>query len=59
MIDTHCHLYDKRLYPDLTQIVKNAEKFANQVLSFPHHQYLKENQIEYICNHINKFYNNV
>tara|TARA_B100000686_G_C16751978_1_gene953083 strand:+ start:986 stop:1744 length:759 start_codon:yes stop_codon:yes gene_type:complete len=26
MIDTHCHLYDKRLYPDLTQIVKNAEK---------------------------------
>ena len=26
MIDTHCHLYDERLYPDLTQIVKNAEK---------------------------------
>ena len=33
-----------------------AEKLAKKVLSFPHHQYLKESQIKFICKKINSFY---
>ena len=35
---------------------KNAEKIASEVLSFPHHQYLKEKEIKFISEKINKFY---
>ena len=34
----------------------NAEKLTKKVLSFPHHQYLKKKEIEFISYHINKFY---
>ena len=34
----------------------NAEKIAKKVLSFPHHQYLKEEEIEYVAESINNFY---
>ena len=33
-----------------------AENIAKKVLSFPHHQYMNENQIKFICDNINKFY---
>ena len=33
-----------------------AEKIANSVLSFPHHQYLSEDDIKYICKNIDEFY---
>jgi dTDP-4-amino-4,6-dideoxygalactose transaminase len=33
-----------------------SENLCSKVLAFPHHQYLKEYEIEYICEHINKFY---
>ena len=33
-----------------------AEKLCSEVLSFPHHQHLKPNEIKYISNCINKFY---
>ena len=33
-----------------------AEKLCSEVLSFPHHQHLKPNEIQYISNCINKFY---
>ena len=33
-----------------------AENIAKRVLSFPHHQYMNENQIKFICDNINKFY---
>ena len=26
MIDTHCHLYDDKLYPKLDEIISNAKK---------------------------------
>ena len=54
----HLHKASKSLSYEKNNL-PNAEKIAHQVLSFPHHQYLKEDQIEYICNYINKFYNNV
>ena len=34
----------------------NAEKICNQVLSFPHHQYLTEREIKYVSQCINNFY---
>ena len=34
----------------------NAEKICKNVLSFPHHQYLKEKDIKYISECINNFY---
>lgn len=34
----------------------NAERLASNVLSFPHHQYLVEEQIKYVSDCINKFY---
>ena len=34
-----------------------AENLCSKVLAFPHHQYLKENEIQYVCQHINEFYN--
>lgn len=37
---------------------ENAEKLAKKVLSFPHHQYLKESEIKHISNLINQFYEN-
>ena len=33
-----------------------AEKITKEVLSFPHHQHLKINEITYVCNKINNFY---
>ena len=33
-----------------------AEDCAKKVLDFPHHQYLKKNQILYVCRKINQFY---
>ena len=33
-----------------------AEKLCSEVLSFPHHQHLKQNEIKYISNCINEFY---
>ena len=35
----------------------NAEKLTKLVLSFPCHQYLKKNEIEFVCKKINTFYN--
>ena len=54
----HLHKASKRLKFENSNLF-NAERLADQVLSFPHHQYLRENQIKYICHHINKFYKNV
>tara|TARA_S200000501_G_C20830196_1_gene746848 strand:+ start:481 stop:1584 length:1104 start_codon:yes stop_codon:yes gene_type:complete len=34
----------------------NAERIANEVISFPHHQYITEKQIKYVCSKINIFY---
>lgn len=34
----------------------NAERISNEVISFPHHQYITEKQIKYVCNKINIFY---
>ena len=34
----------------------NAEKCAQKVLSFPHHQYLKRKEIEFVAKKINNFY---
>ena len=34
----------------------NAERLAKKVLSFPHHQHLKKNEIKFVSNRINKFY---
>jgi len=34
----------------------NAERLADNVLSFPHHQYLTEEQIKYVSDCINNFY---
>ena len=33
-----------------------AENLSNKVLAFPHHQYLSERQIKFVCDKINKFY---
>jgi dTDP-4-amino-4,6-dideoxygalactose transaminase len=33
-----------------------AEKLAKQVLSLPHHQHLKKNEIKFVCKKINYFY---
>jgi len=33
-----------------------AEKLAKQVLSLPHHQHLKKNEIKFVCKKINSFY---
>ncbi len=35
---------------------KNAERLASKVLSFPHHQYLSEEQIKYVSDCVNDFY---
>ena len=35
---------------------KNAETIADKVLSFPHHQYLMEDEIKYVSESINEFY---
>ena len=34
----------------------NAERLAKKVLSFPHHQHLTKNEIKFVSNKINKFY---
>ncbi len=34
----------------------NAENICNKVLALPHHQYLREEQIKYVCDKINSFY---
>tara|TARA_Y100000590_G_scaffold467999_1_gene648931 strand:+ start:2392 stop:3495 length:1104 start_codon:yes stop_codon:yes gene_type:complete len=34
----------------------NAERITEEVISFPHHQYISEKQIKYVCNKINNFY---
>lgn len=34
---------------------KTAENLAKEVLALPHHQYLKTDELKYICNCINKF----
>ena len=34
----------------------NAEKLAKKVLSFPHHQYLKKKEVEFVSKKINDFY---
>jgi len=34
----------------------NAEKCSQKVLSFPHHQYLKRKEIEFVAKKINNFY---
>ena len=41
--------YEKGSFP-------NAERITNEVISFPHHQYISEKQIKYVCNKINNFY---
>jgi len=34
----------------------NAESICKKVLALPHHQYLTENQIKFVCTKINNFY---
>ncbi len=34
----------------------NVEKICKKVLALPHHQYLSEDQVSYVCNLIRKFY---
>ena len=33
-----------------------SEEISQQVLSFPHHQYLNEEEIKYVSDSINEFY---
>jgi dTDP-4-amino-4,6-dideoxygalactose transaminase len=37
--------------------LKVAEKLTKEVLAFPHHQYLRNSEIKYICKEIKNFYN--
>lgn len=34
-----------------------AENLCKKVLALPHHQYLREKQVKYVCSKINSFYN--
>ena len=34
----------------------NVENLCSKVLALPHHQHLKEKEIKYVCDEINKFY---
>lgn len=34
----------------------NVEKICKEIISFPHHQYLTQKQIKFVCNKILKFY---
>lgn len=43
----------------ITQDLKNSENLCEKVLAFPHHQYLKKEEIKYICKCIDNFYENI
>lgn len=50
----HKHIASKKLIKH-KKIIK-AEFFAKKVLALPHHQNLKQKDIKYVCDRINKFY---
>lgn len=54
----HKHLASKNINLD-TGSLKKSELICKQVLALPHHQYLKENEIDYVCENINKFYKTI
>ena len=55
--NTPLHLYRATKYLGYTKgSLPNAEAFSKKFLSFPYHQYLKKNQIKFICKKINQFY---
>ena len=37
----------------------NCEKYANEMISLPMYPELTEEQINYICTHIKRFYKNI
>lgn len=51
----HKHFASKKLGLD-TGDLQNSEKICKEVLALPHHQNLTENQINYVCDNILKFY---
>ena len=51
----HLHKASKKLGYKKGDFI-NAERISNKVLSFPHHQYLTEDQIYYVSKCINDFY---
>ena len=51
----HKHIASQKMNLD-TGKLKNSELICKEVLAFPHHQYLKKNEIHYVCDNIIKFY---
>ena len=51
----HKHVASLKLGLD-TGDLHNSEKICKEVLALPHHQNLTENQINYVCDNILKFY---
>ena len=50
----HKHIASKKLIKN--KKITKAEFFAKKVLALPHHQNLKQKDIRYVCDKINKFY---
>jgi len=53
---TPLHKHDANKKYNRNYNLKKSEVLASKVLALPHHQYLNENKIKYICSKINKFY---
>ena len=51
----HKHIAFKK-FVDKNLKLPKVEKICSKVLALPHHQYLNQNQISYVCNLIRKFY---
>ncbi len=55
---TPLHLYKATKFLGFKKgSLPKAEKFSEEFLSFPYHQYIKRNEIRFICNKVNEFYN--
>ena len=54
---TPLHLHEaSKVYGYRRGDFPKAENICKKVLAFPHHQYLNETQIKFVCNKINNFY---
>lgn len=51
----HKHVASKKIKLDKVKLPK-AEKLCEEVLAFPHHQYLTTKEISFVCKKINEFY---
>ena len=51
----HKHIASKKIKLDTGKLEK-SEEICKEVLALPHHQYLKRNHINYVCDNILKFY---